>query len=161
MWQKILDKFYRRLEIGGYSGIKELSNFYPYEFIFRNIKFVSMEALLQGIKFSDLEKQKKCFEKVGKKAKFYGKKSNWKIDQTLYFQSKPMKRSSLEYQEFLFEAFRSLFSKNEEAKSNLLKTTNYRLIHRIGKNKINETVLTEKEFCEILMHIRAELKDNK
>ena len=144
---------FRTLDIGS-PLCKELSNFQPYEFTFRGIKFYSMEGLLQGIKFNDLEKQKSVFKLIGKKAKFKGKKSKWYIEQTLYFQGEAIKRDSQEYKDFIEDAFLALYIKNPTAQRNLLNTSKYKLIHSIGKNDITKTVLTEKEFCDILLKIR-------
>jgi len=74
-----------------------LSNFTPYEFSFRGYIFVSMEGLLQGLKFEGTEKQQKIFKLIGKQAKFKGKKRKWYLDQRLYWQGKPMARQSEEY----------------------------------------------------------------
>ena len=43
----------------------DLSNFTPYAFIFRGIDFVSMEALLQGLKSEGVEEQNEAFRLVG------------------------------------------------------------------------------------------------
>ena len=85
-----------------------LSNFTPYEFSFRGYNFVSMEGLLQGLKFEGVEEQQKIFKLVGKQAKFKGKKRKWYLDQRLYWQGKPMARQSEEYISLVREAFDAL-----------------------------------------------------
>ena len=131
----------------------ELSNFTPYSFTFRGIDFVSMEALLQGLKFEGIEKQNKIFKQVGIQAKFKGKKRKWYLDQQLYWQGKPMMRDSEEYRSFVEEAFNAL-AENKDFQKALLATGNRRLYHSIGKSDPTKTILTEKEFCSILTKIR-------
>lgn len=140
---------------GSYPG-DVLSNFTPYTFTFRGREFCSMEGLLQGLKFDDIEKQNKVFGLVGKAAKRVGKKNKWYLRQTLYWQGEPMKRDSIEYRELVEEAFEAL-SKNEEFQKALLATGDKTLYHTIGKSDPTRTILTEEEFCEILTEIRNKL----
>ena len=130
----------------------ELSNFTPYS-------FVSMEALLQGLKFEGIEKQNKIFKLVGIQAKFKGKKRKWYLDQRLYWQGKPMMRDSEEYQSIVEEAFNALAQNNDFQRA-LLATGNRRLYHSIGKNDPTKTILTEEEFCSILTKIRMRLQNS-
>ena len=152
----VLKYIFKTIDIGSPIS-RELSNFQEYKFVFRGVNFKSMEGLLQGIKFKDIDKQNKVFELAGKKAKFKGKKSKWYLTQELYFQGTMLRRNSNEYFEFLNEAFRCLYFQNEDAKRNLMSTKKYKLIHSIGKNDKIKTVLTENEFVEILYQIRKEL----
>ena len=122
-----------------------LSNFAPHQFIIDNVNCNSMEGFLQSLKFKDIEMQKNVCTLVGKAAKFKGKRKKWWITQTLYWQGEEFKRNSQEYQELLDKAYDCLFENNSFRKA-LLSTRGATLSHSIGKNKINETVLTEKEF---------------
>lgn len=92
-----------------------------------------------------------------KVVEFKGKKKKWYTTQTLYWKGKPIKRDSKEYQQLLDDAFDAL-STNKKFQKTLLATGNAVLKHSIGKNKINETVLTVKEFCSRLTNIRERLK---
>jgi len=114
-----------------------------------------MEGFLQSLKFKSPDMQLNVVTLVGKKAKFRGKKKNWTRTQILYWQGQEMGRDSKEYQDFLDEAFNALFDQNAKAKAALLATGDSPLTHSIGKRKINETVLTEREFCSRLMKIRG------
>lgn len=134
-----------------------LSNFAARPFVFRGVECNSMEGLLQSLKFKEPEMQKHICTLVGKKAKFSGKNKNWQRTQILYWQGQEIKRDSQEYQELLDEAFETLFTQNEKAKAALLATGNATLRHSIGKRKINETVLTEREFCSRLTELRKRL----
>ena len=133
--------------------VGDLSNFTPYTFTFRGIDFVSMEALLQGLKFEGLEKQNKVFRLVGVEAKRKGRKRKWFLDQTLYWQGKPMRRDSDEYRTLVEEAFNAL-SANKDFRKALLATGGKTLYHTMGESDPTRTVLTEEEFCGILTDIR-------
>ena len=141
---------------GRYPGAM-LSNFTPYEFTFRGKRFLSMESLLQGLKFETVETQNGVFERVGVKAKLRGKKRKWYLDQTLYWQGTPMKRDSEEYKNIVCEAFYAL-AENIDFQKTLLATGNKRLYHTMGKSDATRTILTEDEFCEILTNLRKKLQ---
>lgn len=134
----------------------DLSNFTPYAFTFRGIDFVSMEALLQGLKFEGVEEQNKVFRLVGVEAKRKGRNRKWFLDQTLYWQGKPMKRESEEYRSLVEDAFNAL-SANKDFRRALLATVDKTLYHTMGESDPTRTVLTENEFCGILTNIRRRL----
>lgn len=137
-----------------------LSNFAPHKFVFRGIECASMEGLLQSLKFKSPEMQIEVCKLVGKVAKNKGCNKNWRQTQTLYWQGKPILRSSDEYQELLDEAYECL-GKNEGFKKALLSTNNAVLTHSIGKSKRNETILTVNEFCGRLTKLRTRLKNEQ
>lgn len=141
---------------GRYPGAV-LSNFTPYEFTFRGKRFLSMESLLQGLKFKSLETQNGVFERVGVKAKLRGKKRKWYLDQTLYWQGVPMKRDSEDYKNIVREAFYAL-AENIDFQKALLATGDKTLYHTMGKSDPTRTILTEDEFCSILTEVRISLK---
>lgn len=144
---------------GKYPGAM-LSNFTPYEFTFRGRKFVSMESLLQGLKFEGTETQNSVFERIGVKAKLRGKKRKWYLNQTLYWQGIPMKRDSEEYRSMIREAFYAL-AENIGFQQTLLATGNKRLYHTMGKSDPTRTILTEDEFCSILTEVRNALNNRQ
>jgi lipopolysaccharide export LptBFGC system permease protein LptF len=159
----LLNKIKNILKLGidiGTIENPELSNFNNYNFVFYGQDIHSMEGLLQGIKYEDRDKQKAIFLTHGKEAKFKGKKSKWYKTQTLYFQGQALKRDSVEYQNFLEEAFYTLYLNNPVALKALLNTKNKHLRHSIGKNDITRTVLTENEFCTLLMSLRKKLNSD-
>lgn len=132
-----------------------LSNFTPRKFIFDNVECNSMEGLLQSFKFDKYHIQVEVCKLTGIKAKRRGQKRNkiWKSKQCLWWKEKEYKRDSKEYQKLLDLAFEALFT-NRKFKKDLLSTNNAILRHTIGKNKIQDTILTEKEFCNRLMKLR-------
>ena len=135
-----------------------LSNFSPHPFIFDGVECSSMEGFLQSLKFSNPDMQAYVCSLVGKAAKFKGKKKKWFRDQTLYWKGNPIARDSQEYQDLLTNAFDALAT-NDGFKRAILATRNSTLTHSMGKNKINETVLTEKEFCNQLYRVRSILSN--
>lgn len=149
------------MDIQSGSPAAALSNFMPRPFIFRGIPANSMEGLLQSLKFSNPEMQKHVMTLVGKAAKFKGKKKRWWRDQTLFWQGKPIKRDSDEFQALLDEAFEALFTQNQAAQRALLATRDAVLTHSIGKNDPRQTVLTEREFVSRLHRIRARLQKGR
>ena len=150
------------MDIGSGTGFpaSNLSNFAPHAFTIDGVECASMEGFLQSLKFSNPEMQKEVCKLVGRAAKFKGKKKKWYRDQTLYWQGKPYKRDSNEYQELLDRAYDQL-SKNEGFRKALLATGNATFTHSMGKNKQSETVLTVKEFTSRLTKIRERLKQEK
>ena len=148
------------MDIGSGQGWPSaaLSNFSPHEFFFRGVKCASMEGLLQALKHKSSEMQLHVCTLVGKAAKFNGKKKKWWQTQTLFWQGKEIDRHSDEYQLLLNEAFWCLFSQNESARLALLATGNAVLEHSMGKPDASRTVLTVREFCSRLTHIRAQLQ---
>lgn len=141
------------------SGVAgRLSNFTPRAFIFDGVECSSMEGLLQSFKFEKTHIQREICKLTGFSAKKRGSKRNkaWKRIQTLWWKGQAYKRDSEEYQVLLNKAYDAL-STNEKFIKDLIATNNAVLKHSIGKNKISDTVLTEKEFCSRLMKLRKKL----
>lgn len=135
-----------------------LSNFAPHPFVIEGIECNSMEGFLQSLKFENPEMQKEVCKLVGKQAKFKGKKKKWWRTQTLFWKGKSIKRDSEEYQELITKAYDCLYT-NEGFRRALSATKGCSLTHSIGKNKISETVLTEREFIKQLNRLRYKLEE--
>jgi len=146
------------IKLGNSYPSGALSNLAPHPFTFRGIHCGSMEGLLQALKFKGIDIQIQICSLSGKKAKRSGAKKNWQRNQTLWWQGEPIKRDSKEYQELLDEAYQCLFSQNEKAKKALIATNRATLQHSIGRTKISETVLTQREFCSRLTELRSTLQ---
>ena len=135
---------------------KTLSNLYPIRFKFKGKWVNSIEGVLQGIKHKDKKLQNIVFKYSGIDA-YHTRGSNtldfWGNDGVLYWQGKPMKRDSLEYQTFLDELYLSAV-KNPLYKKCLLSTQNKYILHHIGKEEIFETVLTRFEYEQRLNALR-------
>lgn len=135
----------------------KLSNFACNPFVIDGIECNSMEGFLQSLKFKNPEMQKEICKLVGIGAKKSGQNKNWRNSQTLYWQGKPVKRDSEEYQILLDKAFDAL-SRNSAFAKALISSGNCSFTHSMGKNKITQTVLTRQEFISRLLKIRAKLQ---
>ena len=143
------------MEISSGNGYpsRALSNFAPHPFEIDGVKCNSMEGFLQSLKFESIEMQRHVCSLVGKAAKSKGLNKKWFQKQELYWNGRKYKRNSKEYQLLLNRAFNRLFE-NEGFRKALLSTKRVTLEHSKGKNKTTETVLTKKEFCSRLIHLR-------
>ena len=143
------------MDIGSKNGYPAgaLSNFAPHPFVLDGVQCNSMEGFLQGLKFESKEMQEYVCTLVGAAAKKKGAKKNWKQSQTLYWRGNPIKRDSKEYQNLLNRAFNALYE-NSGFKKALEATNGATLTHSIGKNKIQDSVLTTQEFCSRLTYLR-------
>lgn len=147
------------MDIGSGSGYPSsaLSNFAPHSFMIDGVQCASMEGFLQSLKFSNPDMQVEVCKLVGKAAKFKGKHKKWYRNQVLYWRNTKYTRDSKEYQDLLDRAYYEL-AKNDSFRKALLATGNANLTHSIGKNKITETVLTEREFVSRLTRLRDEIR---
>lgn len=134
-----------------------LSNLHHYEFTFRGVSCASIEGVLQAVKKQDPATQIEICKRSGMFAKQSGGQS-WRRKQTLWWQGKPMKRKSREYQDFLDELFAACYLHNEKARKALLASGDATLSHRIGKRKQEDTVLMQQEFISRLHKLRAQLQ---
>lgn len=143
------------MDIGSKNGYPAgaLSNFAPHPFVLDGVQCNSMEGFLQGLKFESIEMQEYVCTLVGAAAKKKGAKKNWKQTQRLYWRGKAIKRDSQEYQNLLNRAYNALYE-NSGFKKALEATSGATLTHSIGKNKIQDTVLTSQEFCSRLTYLR-------
>ena len=145
-----------------FSLARNLSNLYPMEFKFRGKRVKSIEGVLQGIKYKDKKTQNLVLKYSGLDA-YHTRGANtadfWGKTGVLYWQGKPMKRDSEEYQLFLDELYLSV-AKNPLYKRALLATGEKYLLHHIGNTNISETVLTRREYEERLNALRDYIKKN-
>lgn len=141
-----------------------LSNLYPMSFKFRGKKVSSIESVLQGIKYKNKKTQAKVFGYSGVDA-YHTRACNsfdfWGNDGVLYWQGKPIKRESEDYQNFIDELYLSVF-KNPLYFRALIATGDKYLLHHIGRVDPKETVLTRYEYesrLYALQRLAKELKD--
>ncbi|UQJ95690.1 hypothetical protein ALHIDCOG_00302 [Klebsiella phage CPRSB] len=81
------------------------------------------------------------------------RKKKWYRDQTLYWKGIPLHRSSEAYQILIENAYNALFL-NEGFRRALAATGKSTLTHSMGKSRMNETILTEREFIRNLNRLR-------
>ncbi len=142
------------------SKSRVLSNLYPLSFTFRGKKVKSIEGVLQGSKYQDKRIQNLILKYSGLDA-YHTRACNtddyWGDNMLLYWQGKKMERDGEEYQLFLDELYVSALS-NPIYKRALLATSDKYLLHHIGKENTNETVLTRGEFEYRLNTLREFVK---
>jgi hypothetical protein len=134
----------------------KLSNFTAFEFEFDGVKCASMEGLLQGFKFENVQSQKATCALTGfaAKKKGQGRNKQWKGKQTLWWNNESFPRKSKEYQNLLNRAYNALY-KNENFKKALEAAGSKTIFtHSIGHNNRKETVLTESEFCKRVQYLK-------
>lgn len=138
------------------SKSRVLSNLYPMEFEFKGKKVKSIEGIMQGIKYADINTQNLVLNYSGIDA-YHTRACNeidfWGEKGTLYWQGKTIDRHSEEYQLFVDEIFVSALSNPLYVRA-LLSTGDKYLLHHIGKDEPNETVLTRFEFESRLNTLR-------
>lgn len=131
-----------------------LSNLYNNSFYLQGDLYIhSMEGLLQGLKVEDISKQNEIFGMDGLAAKKLS--SSLKTKQNvLYFQGRPFHRYSDFYSTLLKEAYLAMLFHNSNYRDALKSTEGFILDHSIGKDDKEETILTKKEFLDILNYLR-------
>lgn len=138
-----------------------LSNFYHHEFVFDGQTFPCFESFLQCLKFSDSDEQLTAASMYAKEAKEKGKTRDWQRSGYLYWKGQAINRYGKEYQQLLDHAYDALCENAEFAEA-LRRSKGRLLIHTIGKHRRKDSVLTQGEFCSILMKKRRRLiKENR
>ncbi len=142
---------------GGSYPSSALSNFAGHRFTIDDVECYSMEGFLQSLKFKSVEMQASVCKLIGKAAKSKGSSKKWYRDQTLYWRGTAIKRNSDEYQTLLDRAYEAMFEQSKSFREALRASGTATLTHSMGKSKINETVLTQREFCTRLIKLRDTL----
>lgn len=136
---------------------KVLSNFYPHKFKFQGVECGSMEGFLQSLKTQSVKEQRKVCALSGNEAKMCSR-DEWKNDLKLYWDGRRILwRDGDKFQALIRRAYGSMFHQCSEFRDALAATGNKRIFHSIGNPNPMDTILTEKEFCEILTNLRKEL----
>lgn len=134
---------------------RELSNFTEHPFIFDGISYRTIEAFLQSLKYEtppDIntlrghEVYKKCHSNRG-----------WQKDGTMWYKGEPVNRFSDAYSNLVYNAYLSMAEQNKRFLDALSDSKPYVLAHTMGCDDPNQTILTEKEFCDILNELRDQI----
>ena len=148
------------MEIGGnntaYPG-GALSNFTARSFVFDGVTCNSIEGVLQAFKSPYPHIQIEMCMLVGSAAKKRGSNIDWKKKQELHWLGDTFKRDSEEYQNLVDRLYLEVFAQCPAFRKALADTKDATLKHSIGKNKIQDTVLTEREFIQRLVDLRKQL----
>lgn len=128
-------------------------------FEFGNKTISSVNAFLLALKEKNPLIQQKVCSLPEEKLKEAAKNIRLNYDtRTLYWNGKSFKRDSQEYKDLLKRVYTERYKQDSLFRKALRATKDYVLVHSIGKNDINETILTAKEFTDILNELRG--KDN-
>lgn len=133
-----------------------LSNFYPYEFDFEGVRCGSIEGFLQSLKTDDIERQILVCRLSKKEAKMRST-DTWKKEQNVFWNGHKLNRHGNQFQFLVRRAYRAMLKQNPKFREALKATGSKRLYHTIGNTNPHDTILTEKEFCDILTELRKEL----
>ena len=144
------------------SVARGLSNLYPMQFKFRGKWVASIEGVLQGIKYKDKKTQNLVLRYAGLDA-YHTRGANsadfWGETGKLYWQGKEIDRKSQQYQLFLDELY-ICATKNSLYRRMLVASGDKYLLHHIGNEDKNLTVLTRFEYEQRLNTLRDFVKQN-
>jgi predicted NAD-dependent protein-ADP-ribosyltransferase YbiA (DUF1768 family) len=135
----------------------QLSNFPPHPFVLDGVEIASMEGFLQALKVKAVTRQGDLCRMIGMAARNAGMAAKWRKSQILYWQGRPMARSSVEYQDLLDRAYEALVVQNAAFRTALAATGDAVLTHAVGRKDPTETVITEREFIGRLTRLRERL----
>lgn len=133
-----------------------LSNLFPHKFTIydhfhpeRNITCLSIESFIQSLRVEEPELQKQICENYSGYMAWKLRLSlrDWRSDGLIYWRGITMKRNSKEYTSLITMAYDSLFDRNIVFRELVLPTFKDKiLIHSIGCDNPEETLLTEMEY---------------
>ena len=130
-----------------------LSNLCSNGFRFDGVVCNSMEGFLQSLKHKEKDKQLQLCSMKGGNAR---KRSvtSWQTDQIVWWKGQAIDRQSEAYQQLLRRAYQAMFDQSERFRTALMQTRGMTLTHSSGEKNPFRTILTEDEFCGILMELR-------
>lgn len=130
-----------------------LSNLCSNGFHFDGMVCGSMEGFLQSLKRKDINKQRQICSMKGKNARKMTS-TGWQTDQIVWWKGNAIGRQSEEYLQLVKRAYTAMFEQNERFRIALMSTRGMTLYHTGGEKNPYKTILTEKEFCQILTNLR-------
>ena len=130
-----------------------LSNLCSNRFRLDGIECQSMEGFLQSLKYEDTGRQRQICSMKGRNAKRQST-TTWQTDQIVWWRGVAIDRQSQAYQDLLRRAYQAMFDQNDRFRAALMASRGKRLYHSQGNADRFRTILTQDEFCSILMEIR-------
>lgn len=130
-----------------------LSNLHNNGFCFGGIECGSMEGFLQSLKQKDVEKQRQVCCMTGKEAKSMTN-TDWQTNQIVWWKGRNINRQSEAFRTLIKSAYEAMFEQNEYFRTALMSSCGKVLYHSQGEQDFHKTILTEQEFCGILMGLR-------
>ena len=122
-------------------------------FCFDGMVCGSMEGFLQSLKQKDKDKQRQICQMKGKNAKKMTS-TGWQTDQIVWWKGNPIDRQSQDFYNLISAAYLSMFEQNERFRTALMSTRGMVLYHSRGERNPYKTILTEREFCQVLTDLR-------
>ena len=86
--------------------------------------------------------------------------NDWRKDGYVYWQGKSILRNSDEYAALITKAYDCLFEQNIIFRTILERFKDYHIIHSIGCDDIEETLLTENEYRYQLNRLKSKFETN-
>lgn len=130
-----------------------LSNLHDNRFCYDGMECGSMEGFLQSLKQKDVEKQRQVCGMAGKEAKQMTN-ADWQENQTVWWKGHAIDRQSDVFLALIKNAYEAMYEQNDRFRKALLSTRGKMLYHSQGEQDTHKTILTEQEFCGILMGLR-------
>lgn len=116
-------------------------------------------TILTVIQLANWNEQVRVFKMRGKRAKQFGQKvkgnPHYDIEKNgVFWNGNQINRHSGDFQKLIRRSYRSMFEQCPKVCDALLATGTKKLFHTIGNPKPHETILTEKELCDVLNELR-------
>lgn len=137
-----------------------LSNFNKYPFYMDGYFICSLEGFIQGLKFESIEDQKHVFSLHGISALNVGRTKRVK-NNTIYYNGTPINRYTDAYKRLMYKAYILSARSNERFMKLLEASKGVPLDHSMHHNDKEKTLLTTKEFIDILDFIRDNIETIK
>lgn len=137
----------------------ELSNLYPYRFVYGGYEMASMEGFLQSLKTQELSVKIPIFDTFGYEAWKNGQRFNWQEKQELYWIETPINRHSKEYIKLISSAYDALYEQNEHYRDAIQRSLEYKLDHSIGNTDSKMTIMTRKEYLYQMNRMQKKAKN--
>lgn len=80
--------------------------------------------------------------------------TGWQTDQIIWWKGKAIDRQDQEFTALVRKAYNAMFEQSERFRTALMATRGMALYHTKGLSNPYKTILTEKEFCDILTELR-------
>lgn len=112
-----------------------------------------MEGFLQSLKYEDSNRQRQICSMKGRNAKRQST-TTWQTDQVVWWRGRAIDRQGTEYRDLLRRAYQAMFDQNDRFRAALMASRGRILYHSQGNTDPFKTILTQEEFCSILMEIR-------
>lgn len=147
------------MNIGSGKGypLSQLSSDSLHSFEFDGIKAVSLESLVQGLKFEKPSQQITVCREAPKAARERGKKANgWKNTQTLWWRGEVFERRSDAQRAWLHRAVAQLANQCPAFRQALI-ATGTTVLQSAAQSKEFDVPVTEAEYCAALTAVRKQL----